>query len=261
MAAAEPYTGAAAIARLWRRGAVASRRPWSLRWQSVCTSTELGLSRWLEAQPWTEPQPCSEPQPRALFAARQLRARGQQGRVWQAPSGGVWISAALPWPDQRSLVAVFGLAVALALSEQLESYGLPVRIKWPNDLILQGRKVAGVLPRLVHRGNQVRLARIGLGLNVCNPVPREGIALCELLSAGQCLPQKWSAQVLWALERSIDLAGRTEWLLAQVEKRLWTDVLTDPGGGDPWQVLGLRNDGALRLQRGSESVIWTRWDQ
>lgn len=248
----KPFKGAANIVSLWRRESRGAR-PWSLRWQPVCTSTELGLTQWLHDQPW------SDTYPRALLAACQRRGMGQQGKVWQSLHGGVWISAALPSSQECGSGALFGLAVALAVAEQLECYELPVRIKWPNDLVLHGRKVAGVLPRLIYRGDQVRLARVGLGLNVCNPVPREGIALREILCSGHCRPIKWCVKVLCALDRSIEYAARKEWLLDQLERRLWADEVPDPTGGQPWEVLGLRNDGAIRLKRGRENTIWTRW--
>ena len=80
-------------------------------------------------------------------------------------------------------------------------------IKWPNDLIVGSRKLAGVLPKLVFRGHQVRLARIGVGLNVRNPVPRGGIALRELLPPGRCRLRFWQLNALLALERASVLAA------------------------------------------------------
>ncbi len=252
MRTSESWTGAAAVARLWR-GKSCGARPWQLRWQPVCASTELMLSAWLKQQPF------SAQQPRALFADRQTHGRGQRGRVWQAPIGGVWISAALPWFDAQCSAGIFGVAVAVALAERLERRGVPVSIKWPNDLMVGDRKLAGLLPRLVHRGSHLRLARIGLGLNVCNRVPREGIALDELLRSGQCQPQVWMAEVLCALDRTMDLAGRADWVCAEAERRFWTKQVRDPKGGELWDVIGLGLDGSLLLSQGSRTMRWTRW--
>ena len=116
--------------------------------------------------------------PRAVIATHQRRGVGQWGRAWVSPPGGVWISAALPWTSPASGQAgLLGLALALSLVQRLERRGLSVQIKWPNDLLVHGRKLAGLLPGVVQRGSQLRLLRIGLGLNVRNPVPSEGIAL------------------------------------------------------------------------------------
>ena len=249
----EPWTGAAAVARLWRTQSCGANRPWQLRWQPVCASTELGMSAWLQQQP------LSANQPRALFADRQTHGRGQLGRIWQAPIGGVWISAAFPWSQANRSAGILGLAVAVALAERLERRGVPVSIKWPNDLMVGERKLAGLLPRLVHRGCSVRLARIGLGLNVCNRVPSEGIALLELLRPGQCNPLNWTAEVLWALDRAIALVVRADWVCSQAKSRLWARQVRDPNTGDLWEVIGFGLDGSLELCQGSQTTTWTRW--
>ena len=80
-----------------------------------------------------------------------------------SPRGGLWISAALPWQGRPPASAMLiGLAVATVLAERLERRGLEVAIKWPNDLLVNGRKLAGLLPRLVQRGSTLRLVRIGI---------------------------------------------------------------------------------------------------
>ena len=106
-----------------------------------------------------------------------------------SPRGGLWISAALPWQGGRSASAMLiGLAVATVLAEHLERRGLEVAIKWPNDLLVNGRKLAGLLPRLVQRGSTIRLVRIGVGLNVENRIPlpgggaASGVGTCRGLS-------------------------------------------------------------------------------
>ena len=157
----DPCKGAGIVAHSWRnrsRGGM----PWHLRWKPVCASTESVLSDWLRDKPFLENQP------RAFIAARQTHGRGQRGKVWHSPEGGVWISAAIPWSKQNNSACLMGLAVAVALAERLENCSVPVKIKWPNDLLVEGRKLAGLLPSLIHRGGKIRLARIGLGLNVRN---------------------------------------------------------------------------------------------
>ena len=143
----------------YRRMAGAAVQPWLLRSVPVCSSTEVLLSRWLKG-------PVALAQPWAVVAAHQRWGTGQWGRRWSSPPGGVWLSAALPWQGEGSgRAGLLGLAVAVSFAERLERHGLPVRIKWPNDLVLYGRKLAGLLPSVVQRGSTVRVLRIGLGLN------------------------------------------------------------------------------------------------
>jgi len=245
--------GSGSIAHFWRSNGCIFSHPWQLKWKPVCGSTELDLSRWLREKPLLSG--C----PRAIFSARQKYAFGQRGKPWQSPIGGVWVSAALPWQKSTSTPELLGIAVALALSERLERYGVNVRIKWPNDLIVAGQKLAGLLPCLVHRGDRVMLARIGIGLNVCNQVPFEGIALSDLLKPSQCKPIFWSAEVLLALDRAIDLLGKPEKVCSEVAHRLWAKSLRDPKTGDLWKIDSLDIDGALVLRQGSRLKKLTRW--
>ena len=173
--------------------------------------------------------------------------------------GGVWLSAALPWPQQQCSTGLFGLTVALALAEQVESTGLQVSIKWPNDLMIESRKLAGVLPTLVFRGSRVRLAKIGVGLNVNNPVPPGAVSLRELLSSGRCRLRGWQGAVLRALDRARELALEPNMVVRQAEQRLWASSVVDPGSGESWQVRGIGIDGRLLLEQGTRRTSWTRW--
>ena len=240
-----------------QRRLVAGDRPecWDLRWLPVCSSTETVLEEWLRETPDLKLQ-----RPRAVLARHQRHGIGQRGRVWSAPPGGIWLSAAMPWPDQaRGGAGLIGLALALSLSQRLERHGVPVRIKWPNDLLVDGRKLAGLLPRLVHRGNRLRLVRCGVGLNVCNTVPAGGIALAELLPAAAATPDAWVVELLRALEHCRVLAAQSPAWLAQVEARLWTDHIPCGDGGDPWVIEGLSPVGGLQLRRGDQCSEWIRW--
>ena len=226
---------------------------WDLRWVPVCSSTEILLKQWLvQAQ--------TLQRPRAVIARRQRRGVGQRGRIWLAPKGGVWLSAALPvsaGDASPTGVGLFGLAVALAMAERLEQAGVPIRIKWPNDLLVQGRKLAGLLPGLVQRGRAVRLLRCGVGLNVCNAVPAGALNLREWLPAAT--PEFWASEVLLALEASTTKLGDPSQLLVQVENRLWADQVVDPADGGVWRVDGLTSTGGLRLNRGKDVTEWIRW--
>lgn len=109
----------------------------------------------------------------AVLAASQTTGRGQLRRPWTSPPGNLHVTFGLPRPAgplakawDRLLPLVAG---ELAASVLEEAAGEPVRIKWPNDLVVGGRKVAGVL--LEERGG--RLA-VGLGVNLVHaPDPRE----------------------------------------------------------------------------------------
>ena len=108
-----------------------------------------------------------EQPPLALIAGHQRHGRGQQGRPWCSPLGGVWLSAALPWaqPEGGLPPASPALAVAVGLALELEAMGLQPRIKWPNDLMIDNRKLAGILVETFSHGS-THAAVLGVGINV-----------------------------------------------------------------------------------------------
>ena len=227
--------------------------PWRLVWQPVMASTEAELDCLLERG--LRP-------PLAVIARRQTRGHGQQGRRWHSPAGGLWLSAAMPWAVPAPGMAAPALAGTLGLCLQLEGLGLQPRIKWPNDLLLEGRKLAGVLPRLRWRGSTLLGCRVGIGINGLNRVPPGAIALAEALQSGprrhrhgpahrphhpQARPERLAALALGALEWAVAASGQAELVRRQAEQRLWR-VGSHWHEGRAWQVDGLALDGALRLR-------------
>ena len=198
--------------------------------------------------------------PLALIAQHQRYGTGQQGRVWQSPRGGVWLSAALPWPAQPEGSASLALAASLGIVVQLERLGLRPQIKWPNDVLLDGRKLAGILPRLRWRGSQVRYAQLGVGINGVNRVPAGAISLSEAMGAGwhpQAQPPRLAALVLRGLEWAAASAGQAELVRRQAEQRLWRPEWLEHHG-ERWSVAGLAADGGLRLRRGTAEAVLQR---
>lgn len=109
-----------------------------------------------------------------VIAEQQSKGRGRRGREWLSPPGkNVTLSVILrPTcdPDRApELTFVAGVAVASALRE---GFNLPVDLKWPNDLVVAGRKLAGILTELVTRAGRVEAVILGLGLNV-NMAPQD----------------------------------------------------------------------------------------
>ncbi len=225
---------------------------WHLRHVPVCGSTERLLDDWLAWVPCARGPRLEEPL--AVLAGHQRFGRGQRGRIWSSPPGGVWLSAALPWPLQPTAAAAVGLAVAVGLALELEDLGLPVRIKWPNDLYVPGpggrmAKLAGVLPGLRLQGNRVRWARVGVGLNARNPVPRGATRMATAASLYKACPWRLSARVLRALERAMAMADRPDEVRLCAEQRLWWPSQTLQLDGESWQPLGLHRDGGVVLSR------------
>ena len=165
----------------------------------------------------------------------------------------------MPYQNTTQSIELFGLAIAFTLSQSLEKMNVPVQIKWPNDLMVFEKKLVGFLPRFIYRGQFLRLIRIGIGMNVRNKVPKEGIALNNLLDSYECLLPNWTVEVLWAINKAQEVIRNKEFLITEVEKRLWSNKVIDPVSKETWNIEGLAIDGALKLERGGKKAVWTRW--
>lgn len=101
-----------------------------------------------------------------VTADRQASGRGRRGRVWSSPDGGdIYASLVLRPGVAAPQLGALGLAVAVGLHEGLAALGVPTRIKWPNDLLVVGRKIAGILCETRWVGQQAEVV-VGFGVNV-----------------------------------------------------------------------------------------------
>lgn len=114
----------------------------------------------------------SEPYPSGtvIMAVHQYAGRGQQNHVWQSKAGENLTFSLLLQPEDMSLSQQFDLnkCVCLAIADTLKSY-LPhevVKVKWPNDVLVNGKKICGVLIENMSKGTKLKHSVIGIGLNV-----------------------------------------------------------------------------------------------
>lgn len=101
-------------------------------------------------------------------AELQTAGRGRRGRAWQAPAGtGIWMSLllrpAIPPTQAPLLTLLAGLAVTAAIRGET---GLSPQIKWPNDILLDGKKLVGILTEMDGDMDAVRAVTLGIGINV-----------------------------------------------------------------------------------------------
>jgi BirA family biotin operon repressor/biotin-[acetyl-CoA-carboxylase] ligase len=99
-------------------------------------------------------------------AQTQMAGRGRLEREWISPRGGLWFSIVLR-PDQKAheavkLVFVGSLAVAEVLHEK---YGMRTETKWPNDVLVNGKKICGILAEMNTKCENVNYAILGVGIN------------------------------------------------------------------------------------------------
>jgi BirA family biotin operon repressor/biotin-[acetyl-CoA-carboxylase] ligase len=188
-----------------------------------------------------------------VIAAQQTAGRGQWGRQWQSSLGGLYLSLALAPNLQASNSAQLTLFSAWGIATALRSYGIPVSLKWPNDLLLEGCKLGGILTETrVHQG-QITKAVVGIGINWSNSVPDSGINL-QSFCKEQLTPSISSLEMLAAIVIQGLLSGYQHWSEEGMERLLpsYLELLDSRGchvmvDGNPGIVTGVTTTGELRV--------------
>ncbi|HEU5305102.1 MAG TPA: biotin--[acetyl-CoA-carboxylase] ligase [Gemmatimonadales bacterium] len=186
----------------------------------------------------------------AVMAGEQLEGRGSRGRTWHSPSGGLWLSM-LFRPRSVAGVEVTSIRIGLAVAEAVDRFAAhPVELKWPNDLVLDDRKLGGVLCEARWQGDALGWIAVGLGMNVRNPIPDDLSAVAISLAAGRpdITPEGVADPIVMALRR-LDLgAGRlSAGEMEQFARRDWLRgrQVQEPLSGT---AAGLQDDGALLVR-------------
>ena len=104
--------------------------------------------------------------PVICLAEQQLAGRGRNGRIWQSPFGkNIYMSLGSVFQCPVASLTGLSIAIGVELARMLRNYGVKVALKWPNDILVEGHKLAGILVETrVKSRNQVCVV-MGLGLN------------------------------------------------------------------------------------------------
>ena len=192
--------------------------------------------------------------PLVAIATQQTAGRGQWGRQWQSELGGLYLSLGLAPNIPATNTAHLTLVSAWGIATALRSHHLPVLLKWPNDLILEGRKLGGIKSETRVQQGQIVQAAIGVGINWANPVPEKGINLQSFLK-NQPIPPVSSLEQLAAITIHGLLSGWQHYLSEGMESLLpsYLELLDSFGravtvNGCPGVVVGVTSIGDLRVR-------------
>lgn len=102
-----------------------------------------------------------------VVAAEQTKGRGRLQRLWQSSPGNIYISLilrpAIPASHATQMTFVSALAVAKTLEKYLD---MTLQLKWPNDVLVKGKKIAGILTEIESQNERVEFMVVGIGINI-----------------------------------------------------------------------------------------------
>jgi BirA family transcriptional regulator, biotin operon repressor / biotin---[acetyl-CoA-carboxylase] ligase len=173
-----------------------------------------------------------------VVAEHQTQGRGRLKRTWHSPDGGLYFTVVLR-PDLRPEDSGrINFLASVVLATVLQNHcGIDAGVKWPNDILVGDRKIAGMLSEQEMDGTHVHYVNVGIGLNVNNdptPVEPNAVSIRELLGK----------QVLRAplLNRFLDELERN------MEKMSWEETL------DAWRKLTVTLNRPVRVVTAQETV-------
>ncbi len=198
----------------------------------------------------------------AVLADRQTAGRGRRGHSWASPAGlGLYTSILLRPHQPLARVPLLTLVAGLGVAHGIEEIaGVAIQLKWPNDVLVERRKVAGILAEMATTDEQVSQVALGIGINV-NHGPRDlpealfpAATSLSIVTGKTFRRGELAAAVFSALDRwyQVFRDGCVETLLAAGRERSATigrlvEVLAD---GERWQGVAedLDTDGALLIR-------------
>ena len=179
-----------------------------------------------------------------VIADTQEAGRGRAGRRWvSAPGAGVWLTI-IERPVDASTLDVLSLRVGLRVAAALDALTSDtVRLKWPNDLVLAGSKLGGILVESRWRSGRPDWVAIGVGINTAPP---------PSVDRGAALGTSDRVAVIAAIAPAIRSAAAAQGHLSEAELKAYRErdgargrACSAPRNG---RVAGISNDGSLLIQ-------------
>ena len=205
-----------------------------------------------------------------VTAESQSAGKGRLGRPWSSAAGeGIWCSVVLAPVMTLVEASRFSFIAATAIAEGIEAYTkLAVRIKWPNDLVISGRKICGILVEMVAEAEQIDYFVLGFGLNVNqsaedfpDDLQKKATSLAVQMGA-KIDRMALLCHILRALEQKLALYQaegfapiRQKWLASACFLNEKVVIRQQERVLDEGIMQGIDDDGALLLKRSSGETV------
>ncbi len=187
-----------------------------------------------------------------VIADAQKAGRGRDGRVWESPEGGLYLSAVLRPTLPLVDVPPMTLAIGIGVCDAARSAGAAAVLKWPNDVLVGGQKLAGVLVEAQSQGGKLDAVIVGIGVNLATAPADRSISLAE--AAGRPIERAaFVTSLLGSVERWVDryIASGLDAIIPAWQERMARGLsarATVDGAPLVGSVAGLDRDGSLLLR-------------
>lgn len=203
-----------------------------------------------------------EPMGSVVLAEKQTAGRGRKGNAWESPRGGLWFSLILRPSFSPMDAAALSIVTAVGLCRGLLYYpGLGARIKWPNDLMVDDKKICGILSEMKVEKDKVQYVVIGIGLNLSTAelsaeIAESAVGIEDIL--GESIDKKeLLCRLLLGLESAYDqyFAGNKAEIFAEWQEQAMyigePVTVTTVSGELKGKPVGLSEEGFLLLDIGN----------
>ncbi|MBS1922299.1 MAG: biotin--[acetyl-CoA-carboxylase] ligase [Bacteroidetes bacterium] len=200
------------------------------------------------------------PEGSVVTADYQTKGRGQRGSSWQSEAGKNLLMSIVVYPDflKASEAFVLSKCIALATCDLLADYSNQVRIKWPNDILIEGKKVAGILIENILRGADIYATIAGIGINFNQQVFEVGLnsATSVFINSGVKADTQINAvklheniEVNYQMLQQKKFAEIDQLYLSHLYKLNETALFKDADGQFQGKIKGLSSMGLLIVER------------
>ena len=174
-----------------------------------------------------------------VIAEAQTRGRGRLSREWLSPKGGIYFTIILRPKVSPAYASRINLMAAVAVASTIrELFGLKAELKWPNDILIEGRKVCGILAEMNAEMDVINFVNVGIGINANTSVPRF---------------EKMATSLKGALGKEI---SRKEFLRALlVEIRRWQALLMEADLIEEWKKLSTTLNKDVKVVASGEAIV------
>lgn len=206
-----------------------------------------------------------------VVAERQTAGKGRRGRIWVSPAeGNIYLSVLLRPQMEVNKAPMLTMVMAYSVAKALQKAGFEsVQIKWPNDLILSGKKVCGILTEMQLQGSAIDHVVVGVGINVNSKAFSEDLldkatSLC--LESGKVIQKEVLTSellgIFWDTYAQFLEVGNLSFLQKEYNEMLVNCgkevVVLEPGNEYTAQAVGMNQMGELiiRMEDGKEKTIF-----